>query len=901
MTRVRKMLPLWLTAALVLSACGSTDSFLPLTAENPVAQTAEGFIISANPAALSAEFGVQVQTIALDALANPDASYVWKAALQSLPAHLSLLGPVFEIKTNGAFPGQAYVSVPLPATADPNATDVYAWDGAQWVFLPAQARGGQLVAAVRAMPQAVTLLAVAPTPPLALIGIEPGQTLAPALTGAANAVLLGGVTLQADGALAGQLPGVPTQAGYALFPVVRNQTEAGYSAALLTAILSVPEARAKHLQQLAGFAAAPEYAGLVLDYRGLTPDVGAAFASLVSDLSVLLHAQNKTLMVQVETPTLTTNGDYFTGAYDWAALNASADALIMPLPAAPPDDGNGAAEALVRWAVGQVSRSRLRLFTSALSVEENQGVLSLVSYDSALAHFGAATAAAGDAPQAGQAITLTLSGQAQSFDYDANAFAPRFVYADSAGGTRTVWLTTADTLRQRLALAEKYRLGGVVVMDLSATGLPAHLPEAVTQYKAKVAAQAAAPALGLTWQVNADGALVAQATAQPGQPFVYVAQTPGQYEFSAQLQAGSTVNLGAVAVAVAAVPTPTPTPSVSINVPSGGSSGGGSSDGGTSGGGSSGGGGFVPPPPIAGGAFELGGQVPGYISHAAPMQQAGMKWVKFQATGDAAGMIAGGHAAGFKVLLSALGDHSRAADPGYWPEYASWVAGMAAAGADAIEIWNEMNIEREWPFGKISGATYTEMLKQAYTAIKATNPNTLVISGALAPTGAEGAFPGAVVNDDNYLNQMAAAGAASYMDCVGIHFNTGTTSPYATSGSALSGYHYSYYYGPMVDTYYNAFGGSRQLCFTELGYLSPEGFNSALPANFSWAADTSVAEQAQWLAESASLAGSSGKVRMMIIFNVDFTLWGADPQGGYAIVRPDGNCPACAALDAVMP
>ena len=69
----------------------------------------------------------------------------------------------------------------------------------------------------------------------------------------------------------------------------------------------------------------------------------------------------------------------------------------------------------------------------------------------------------------------------------------------------------------------------------------------------------------------------------------------------------------------------------------------------------------MPPPPIGAGTFELGGQVPGGIAHAAQMQQAGMHWVKFQATGYAAGLIAAGHAAGFKVLLSASGDHGRAA------------------------------------------------------------------------------------------------------------------------------------------------------------------------------------------------------------------------------------------------
>jgi hypothetical protein len=50
------------------------------------------------------------------------------------------------------------------------------------------------------------------------------------------------------------------------------------------------------------------------------------------------------------------------------------------------------------------------------------------------------------------------------------------------------------------------------------------------------------------------------------------------------------------------------------------------------------------------------------------------------------------------------------------------------------------------------------------------------------------------------------------------------------------------------------------------------------------------------LADAISLARSSGKVRLVIIWNVDFTYYGADPMAGYAIIRPNGTCPACDAL-----
>ena len=103
----------------------------------------------------------------------------------------------------------------------------------------------------------------------------------------------------------------------------------------------------------------------------------------------------------------------------------------------------------------------------------------------------------------------------------------------------------------------------------------------------------------------------------------------------------------------------------------------------------------------------------------------------------------------------------------------------------------------------------------------------------------------------------------------------------------------------MVDTYWNAFEGGVPLCFTGLGYLSPEG-RGPPPNAFDWATDTTDAEQAEWLAEAVSLAAASGRVRLLIVWNVDFESYVEDPQAGYAIVRPDGGCPACISLGEVM-
>jgi hypothetical protein len=81
-----------------------------------------------------------------------------------------------------------------------------------------------------------------------------------------------------------------------------------------------------------------------------------------------------------------------------------------------------------------------------------------------------------------------------------------------------------------------------------------------------------------------------------------------------------------------------------------------------------------------------------------------------------------------------------------------------------------------------------------------------------------------------------------------------------------------------------------------MGYVSSEGFG-APPVNFPWATKVSVAQQAQWLGDTVTMASKSGKVRLVVIWNMDFpAATPDDPQSMYAIVRPDGSCPACASL-----
>jgi LysM repeat protein len=315
------------------------------------------------------------------------------------------------------------------------------------------------------------------------------------------------------------------------------------------------------------------------------------------------------------------------------------------------------------------------------------------------------------------------------------------------------------------------------------------------------------------------------------------------------------------------------------------------------------------PPPPGNSSFALGAQTLN-LNNKARMEEAGMTWIKYQYKWPSEDTLANleevntsAHNEGFKILVTIAGDTPYpGANSINFLSYLDFVKQVAALGPDGMEIWNEMNIDFEWPAGQISPSSYVNnMLAPAYTAIKAVDKDILVVSGALAPTGFDNTTN--AWSDSRYLTGMRAAGAANYLDCVGVHYNAGATSPSATSGHpADSGArHYSWYYVPTLNLYRNTFSGTRDLCLTEFGYLTAEGFDG-LPPGFSWAADTSLNEHASWLAEAAQIAANSGTIRLAIVFNLDFIKYepDGDPQAGYAIIRPDGSCPACSLLGDVM-
>ena len=308
------------------------------------------------------------------------------------------------------------------------------------------------------------------------------------------------------------------------------------------------------------------------------------------------------------------------------------------------------------------------------------------------------------------------------------------------------------------------------------------------------------------------------------------------------------------------------------------------------------------PEPSWANGFQLGVHADDMAAHLPLINYAGIGWVAqhawhFEGDQVALGNFVGeAHDVGLLAFVSVTGDWTRGYEPEYQAEFVRALAHLAAEGADAIEIWDQANSLTSMPV--VDPVLYTDLLCEAHAAIKEANPATLVVSGPPAPSDSSDACSDAGCGDVQWLEALAADGAFECADFVGARYTTGATGPGTTVGHPSGLDHPSFYFLPVTSRYFEAAGGSTPLAFSQLGYLSGEGY-AALPDAYWWAGGTTAAYQAGWIAEAVQIAAESPMVGMVMIWHLDATDWGGDydsVRGGYALIRPDGSCLACELL-----
>lgn len=117
----------------------------------------------------------------------------------------------------------------------------------------------------------------------------------------------------------------------------------------------------------------------------------------------------------------------------------------------------------------------------------------------------------------------------------------------------------------------------------------------------------------------------------------------------------------------------------------------------------------------------------------------------------------------------ARADGANNGPPDNYRDYGDYVFALASrykGRIQAYEIWNEPNLAREWGDRPPNAAEYVALLRVAYARIKEADPNAMVMTAGLAPTGT--GLPDALP-DVQYLREMYQAGAKNYFDVLGVH------------------------------------------------------------------------------------------------------------------------------------
>jgi hypothetical protein len=110
-----------------------------------------------------------------------------------------------------------------------------------------------------------------------------------------------------------------------------------------------------------------------------------------------------------------------------------------------------------------------------------------------------------------------------------------------------------------------------------------------------------------------------------------------------------------------------------------------------------------------------------------------------------------------------------AAPPDDLDDYAAFAGTVAQRYRGQIRgyiVWNEPNLAKEWGGQPPDPAAYTDMLRRTYEAIKAADPEAIVVSAGLAPTNHQNAE---AMDDRVFLEAMYQAGAGGYFDTLGAH------------------------------------------------------------------------------------------------------------------------------------
>ena len=226
--------------------------------------------------------------------------------------------------------------------------------------------------------------------------------------------------------------------------------------------------------------------------------------------------------------------------------------------------------------------------------------------------------------------------------------------------------------------------------------------------------------------------------------------------------------------------------------------------------------------------------------------------------------IARARAAGQRVLVmvstspgwasSSTNREARPDDPADFARFMEFLtARWKGKGVEAYEIWNEPNHERFWPTG-VNPTEYAALLKAAYPAVKAGDPDAKVV------------FGGTSANDYPFIEATYRAGVKGYFDVMATH-------PYSCAFGPNTSYKYAN--GRINKDFFRAYREVRR-SMANYGDKKPIWFTE-----FGWSTTTrdcgvSEADQAKYLRRAFQIAAAHSYLKVGFWYNLRNNYWRND-------------------------
>jgi hypothetical protein len=261
--------------------------------------------------------------------------------------------------------------------------------------------------------------------------------------------------------------------------------------------------------------------------------------------------------------------------------------------------------------------------------------------------------------------------------------------------------------------------------------------------------------------------------------------------------------------------------------------------------------------------------------------------------------------AGLKLLVSvvyaprfyAISGHGMPRDPASLGNFVAALTRHYQGRVQAIEIWNEQNLAVE-NGGRVSiddAGHYVELLKEAYTRIKAVDPSMYVIAGPPSSTGITKAT--LAIDDMTYFEAMYSYNGGEirdYFDAQAVHPGGSANPPdtlWPDNPSTANGWtdHPTFYFRHVenVRALMERYGlGDHQIWITEYGWAT----HNTTPG-FEFGNQVSFEQQAEYIVGAMRRTREQYPwVGAMFLWNLNFATLGArSEQASFGILSSNGS------------